>query len=136
MKSFLTWLGICFLFISALAVYTHWDLESNPKTVLVVVDSSFPMAEKAFSLKSALKGVLDQRYTRFALADKMALLQNWTTGTLPLEKITFYGSRDLKALGAEGENLKNRLGAERVVYVTNAPDLGDLGFSEVIRLEP
>lgn len=77
MKAFGIWLGGFVLAFGVYAGVSHGVRRADPREVLVVVDSSFPMSEVWDQIPSRLDRLDDARYTRFALATEKRLIHSW-----------------------------------------------------------
>ncbi len=77
MKPFGIWLGGFLLAFGVYGGVSHGVRQTDPRQVLVVVDSSFPMTEVWDQIPSRLDRLDDARYTEFALATEKRLIHSW-----------------------------------------------------------
>ena len=134
MKTFLVWLVTSAALFGGVAGGYHVYLQSHPREVLVVVDSSFPMAGGWGSVAAILDRLDDSRYSRYTLWTEKADVHG-PRPALALARTVAFAPRDFARL-FERLN-KDEVGAStRRVLVTNAPESELSRFSdwEVIRV--
>ncbi len=126
MKPFAIWLACTLAAFGGLGGGYHAALEADPRKVLVIVDSSFPMQQDWGRVKQAVERLEDRRYTRFGLATEKGPVHGWR-GRLSLGRLVPYGPRNFDKL-AQGD-FPEIAEAGEVFLVTNAPQ------SELDRLD-
>lgn len=97
MRAFIKWfaLAICLFGVSAGGYHVY--LESRPKKVLVILDSSFPMGAVWDRVPEVLASIEGHRYSVFALASDKGLIHGWRSA-LELGRTVPYATRNLKDL--------------------------------------
>jgi hypothetical protein len=118
MKAFAKWLMLTLCFFGAAAGGYHTYLESHPKKVLVILDTSFPMGAVWDRVPPLLAAIEKHRYTVFALASDKGPIHGWRP-TLELGRAVPYAPRDLKALNQRLQ-LPELGEATEVTLITNA----------------
>lgn len=139
MKPFFLWLGLTLASFGLLAGGYHFYLESNPRRVLVAVDSSYPMRGAWPAVKGFLSELERQRYTEFSLLTEKRRVHGWQ-GRLDLGKVSPYAPRDLSALagGAKDSRYREVAEATAAYFLTDgSTSTGNLPSSwTVVRLAP
>lgn len=127
MKAFVFWLIGAAAAFGALAGGLHWRLSADPARVLVVVDSSLPMASAWDRVPRLLRAMDDGRYEIYALRSDKSAIHDYQR-SLRLGAALPYGPRDFSKLAALGAD------ADRRILVTNAAagELSGLGGWEVV----
>jgi hypothetical protein len=121
MKVFAKWLVLALCLFGAAAGGYHAYLESHPKKLLVIVDTSFPMGAVWDRVPPLLDLIEGHRYTVFALASDKGPIHGWQP-TLELGRAVPYAPRDLKGL-SQRLQLRELGEATAVALITNAaPD--------------
>lgn len=97
---------------------SHWYFSNNPRTTMVIVDSSFPMSKKWSLVNQSIQFISDKhRYDQLYLATDKADI-----GVIDPPKIKLqipYGIRDLKQVADKYE----RSNSWRYYMVTNADQI-------------
>ncbi len=119
MKPFAIWLVCTLAAFGGLGGGYHAALEADPRKVLVIVDSSFPMQPVWGGVKQAVEKLQDRRYTQFGLATEKGPVHGWR-GRLGLGRLAPYAPRNFDKL-ARGD-IREIGEASEVYLVTNAPD--------------
>lgn len=120
MKAMVTWLLITLGAFAALAGGYHVSLEQQPRRVLVVVDSSFPMAATWSRVAGMLDRLDDRPYAEFGLITEKSRVRDWA-GKLRLGSLRPYAPRNLDKLRS-ADGFPEIAAADEVVFITNAPD--------------
>ena len=101
--------------------------------VLVVVDSSFPMAEVWNRVPSELDEVDDQRYSEFALATEKSLVHSWSQ-ELRLGAVTAFAPCDFDEITTYTEVAD----ADELILITTSTSCSTEAFSDwtIILIDP
>jgi hypothetical protein len=119
MSAFVKWLVLALCVFGSAAGGYHAYLESHPRKVLVILDSSFPMAAVWNRVPALLESLDDRRYSVFALASDKGPIHGWQPG-LEIGRAVPYAPRNLKDLRQRLQ--LPELGEATAVYlITNAP---------------
>jgi hypothetical protein len=118
MKAFAIWLAITLGVFGAASGGYHMYLTENPRRILVVVDSSFPMTSVWRQLPGVLAGLSRDRYTSYSLMTEKNKVHGWSP-RLSLKGVTPYAPRDFSKL-AGGGNYPEIDQATETYFVTNA----------------
>lgn len=123
MRTFSLWLLGALLGLGGFAGGYHFHLESNPRRLLVVVDSSAPMRPVWERVRRRLDALAARRYTVFALASERDMLSLWSPhlslGTLRRPA----GERDFAALFAADNHLPPPDAIDEIVVITDADEV-------------
>ena len=118
MKQLLAWAVLAVVSFGGLAAGYHRHLESDPRRVVVVVESSNAMRSAMGAVDAALDEIGTRRYHEFALFTERARVHSWAVRFSP-GRISPYGPRDLSSLAAlEGQ--PELVEADEVILLTNA----------------
>ncbi|MFQ5973839.1 MAG: hypothetical protein ACE5Q3_16050 [Alphaproteobacteria bacterium] len=133
MKAFATWLLGTLAAFAILSGSYHTSLSDNPRKVLVIVDSSFPMEPVWHRVRERLKELDDQRYSEFALFTEKSRIHGWESRLSP-GRFTPYGPRRFDRL-LGGPTSAEFSEANTVYLLTNAPagEIEAFGDWEIIR---
>ncbi len=134
MKSFIIWLLVTLGGFAGLGGATHAWLESHPKRVLVVVDSSYAMTGAWPRLPGILNRLDDAPYSAFSLATEKGLVHGWQ-GALRLGQLRPYAPRDFGKLAAGGA-IPELSQADEVILITGAGDAELAGLPDWKILRP
>ena len=118
MKPFLVWLALALAAFGSLGGAYHLSLSSDPRKVLVIVDSSFAMKSIWHRVPHALDRIGDRRYAAFGLMTEKNRVHGWQS-KLVLGRLVPYAPRDFAQL----KTTKGTPEAERateVYFLTNA----------------
>ena len=118
MRVFAIWLLGTLVAFGALGGFYHTSLTDQPRKVLVVVDSSYPMSPLWYRVPGLLQEIEDRRYTSLALITEKGRVHGWTP-RLSLGPIVPYGPRNFERLRTG--KFPKIAEATRVYFVTNAP---------------
>ena len=101
--------------------------------VLVVVDSSFPMAEVWNRVPSELDEIDDQRYSEFALATEKSLVHSWSQ-KLRLGAVTAFAPCDFDEITTYTEVAD----ADELILITTSTSCSTEAFSDwtIILIDP
>ena len=132
MKVFAIWLIGTLVAFGALGGSYHLSLTSDPRKVVVIVDSSYPMTDVWPRVRRILKALDDERYSVFSLFTEKNGVHSWRE-RLDLGQMAPYGPRNFKNL--RSGKFHEVAEATRVYFVTNAPDadLESFGDWQVVR---
>lgn len=119
MRPFAIWLALTLAAFGGFGGGYHVALESDPRKVMVIVDSSFPMQEDWGRAKMLARRQEERRYSEFGLATEKGPVHGWR-GRLNLDRLVAYGPRDFDKLAQR--DIPGLGEATEVVFVTNAPD--------------
>ena len=97
MKPFGIWLILACLVFGGMSVAYHLYLSSNPRKVLVAVDSSFSMKSAWPRVSEKLEEIAKRRYASFSLITEKNKIHSWDDG-LTLGKIVPYAPRNFTKL--------------------------------------
>ncbi len=97
MKPFIIWLAIACIVFSGMSGAYHLYLSSNPRLVLVAVDSSFSMKSAWPRVADKLEGIAERRYASFSLVTEKNRIHTWDD-RLKLGKLVPYAPRDFSKL--------------------------------------
>lgn len=136
MKAFGNWVMAALCLFGAFSAGAHFYLDSHPRKILVILDSSFPMSVVWDRVPQVLASLEGHRYTRFALASEKGRIHGWQTSVEP-GRVIPYAPRDLA-------DLRGRLQfpeageASEVVLITNAhpEELSQFKDWKTVRPEP
>lgn len=118
MKAFLKWLILALIIFGGVSSGYHFYLESNPRRILVILDSSFPMGQVWEKIPGVLEGLEGKRYAKYALASDKGLIHGWMDGLRPGRTVP-YAPRNLKDM--EKRLALNEIKEASEIYlVTNA----------------
>jgi hypothetical protein len=133
MKTFVIWLVGTLVAFGVLGGSYHLMLTGDPRKVVVIVDSSYPMTDVWPRVPKILRGLDDERYAVFSLLSEKSDVHGWQA-RLELGQLTPYGPRNFEKLGS-GRTLPENTEAARVYFVTNAPaaDLEPFDGWEIVR---
>ena len=118
MRALLTWLLIAGTGFGALAGGYHWHLQTEPRKLLVLVDSSFAMREAWPRMPQVLQSLEGKRYTRYALETDKAPVHDYAEH-LDLGRSGTYAPRDFSRLLAQSERGAYS-DADQIVLISNA----------------
>ena len=118
MKVFAIWLIGTLVAFGIMGGTYHLSLTSDPRKVVVVLDSSYPMTDVWHRVPRILKELDDERYTVFSLLTEKNSVHGWAA-RLDLGQMTPYGPRHFEKLRAG--KFPEIAEATRVYFVTNAP---------------
>ncbi len=133
MKSFFLWLALTLGAFGSLGGGYHLALESAPRRVLVIVDSSFAMKPVWHRISPLLRDLSKLKYSEFSLVTEKGGVHGWASRLSP-GKLAPYAPRDFAAL--EGGGRFPEIGEASEVYlITNAPPgaTADLGAWTIVR---
>ena len=132
MKVFATWLIGTLVAFGILGSSYHLLLTGDPRRVVVVVDSSYPMTDMWPRVPRILKKLDDERYSVFSLMTEKSSVHDWAQ-RLDLGQMTPYGPRNFEKLRAGKYPQIEE--ATRVYFVTNAPasDLKTFDDWQIVR---
>ena len=132
MKIFVTWLIGTLVAFGILGGSYHLSLTGDPRKVVVVVDSSYPMTNMWPRVPQILKELGDERYTVFSLFTEKNGVHGWAA-RLDLGQMTPYGPRNFEKLRAG--KFPEIAEATSVYFVTNAPasDLKTFNDWQIVR---
>ncbi len=101
--------------------------------VLVVVDSSFPMAEVWNRVPSELDEIDEQRYSEFALATEKSLVHSWSQ-ELRLGAVTAFAPCDFDEITTYTEVAD----ADELILITTSTSCSTEAFSDwtIILIDP
>lgn len=101
--------------------------------VLVVVDSSFPMAEVWNRVPAELDEIDDQRYSEFALATEKSLVHSWSQ-ELRLGAVTAFAPCDFDEITTYTEVAD----ADELILITTSTSCSTEAFSDwtIILIDP
>jgi hypothetical protein len=128
MKPFAVWLAIFFGLFAGLSVSYHLYLTHNPRKVLVVLDTSFPMKTVWGQIPGMLDSFQDRRYTVFGMVTDKARIHGWQP-RLNLGNITPYAPRELTKL-IDRQTYPEIDAADQVYLVTNASNISALSAAK------
>ncbi len=133
MKVFATWLIGTLVAFGILGGSYHLSLTGDPRKVVVVVDSSYPMTNMWPRVPQILKELGDERYTVFSLLTEKNGVHGWKA-RLDLGQMTPYGPRDFEKL-LVSQAFPEIAEAARIYFITNAPasDLKPFDDWEIVR---
>lgn len=117
MKPFLIWLGVAVTLWAGASFGTHAYLDNNPRRVVVVVDSSYPMTREINEARLVAESLDSGRYTVFAAYSDKGRIHDFAN-QIQLPRISAYGQADpdkLKAIAARPDVAD----ATEVLFVTN-----------------
>lgn len=132
MKTFSIWLAAALFLYASLAGGWHLYLQENPHSLVVVLDSSYPMLNDWHKLQNQLQKFAKLRYTRFALITEKGLQHGWND-SLKSKRITAYAPRNFVLLrnAHDSPKLHELLrDADQVIFLTNAPNVLLEDFSD------
>ncbi len=118
MKQILAWAALALASFGGLAAGYHRHLESDPRRVVVVVESSNAMRSAMGRVDAALDEIGARRYHEFALFTDRARVHSWA-GRFSPGRISPYGPRDLSGLAALDAQ-PELAGADEILFLTNA----------------
>jgi hypothetical protein len=132
MKIFVTWLIGTLVAFGILGGSYHLSLTGDPRKVVVVVDSSYPMTNMWPRVPQILKELGDERYTVFSLFTEKNGVHSWKA-RLDLGQMTPYGPRNFEKLRTG--KFPEIAEATGIYFVTNAPasDLNTFNDWRVVR---
>jgi hypothetical protein len=133
MKSFLVWLALTLGAFGGLGGGYHLALESAPRRVLVIVDSSFAMKPVWHRVSPLLRELGKRKYSEFSLVTEKGGVHGWASRLSP-GKLAPYAPRDFAALEGGGRFPEIDEAGE-VYLITNAPagETADFGDWTVLR---
>jgi hypothetical protein len=119
LKTLAIWLGIAMAANGAAAGGYHAWLSADPRTLLVIVDTSYEMRGRREAVSARLDQLSNTPYTTYALYTEKARVHSWSDH-LNGDKLRPFGPRSFERLasGSLGAELTE---ADSVVLVTNAP---------------
>lgn len=120
MKPFLLWFLLSLAAFAGLAAGYHISLSGEPRRIAVIIDSSFEMSDDWHRVPVILNELSGRRYTRYLLATEKGLIHEWEASPR-LGRAKPYAPRNFDRLQV-GEGREAVLGADEVVFITNAPD--------------
>lgn len=131
MSALRTWLALAVTTFAGLGAGYHGYLQTHPRQVVVVVDSSYPMLEVWPQVAAVLDDLGRRRYTQFFLSTEKSVVHEWSD-RLQTGRITPYAPRDFSRLNGL---LPPAANAE-VYFLTNAESALTESFAgwHVIRL--
>ena len=120
------WGAIFFSLYAILGTAYHLFLVRHPRTVLVALDTSFPMQAVWSQVPDTLAAFQARRYTLFSLITDKSSLHSWQP-QLTLGSVQPYAPRALEAL-LDPSRYPDLATADQVYVVTNAasPSTGAL----------
>ncbi|HEY5790288.1 MAG TPA: hypothetical protein VIX81_06665 [Gammaproteobacteria bacterium] len=119
MRPLLSWLVLAVAAFAALAGGYHWYLGEHPRTVVIVVDSSFPMRADWERLPALFARLADDPYARYRVVTDKGQVAEYAGAPRPPSAAP-YAPRALQRL-AEPGFAAHLAGADAVYLVTNAP---------------
>ena len=133
MKSFVLWLALTLGAFGGLGGGYHLALESEPRRVAVVVDSSFAMKPVWHRVSPLLRDLSRRKYSEFSLMTEKGPVHGWAP-RLSAGKLSPYAPRDFAALEGGGR-FPELDEASEVFFITNAPasDTADFGGWTIVR---
>ena len=136
MKPFITWLIIAGVVFGGMSGAYHLYLSSNPRLVLVAVDSSFSMKSAWPRVDDKLEGLTGQRYTNFSLVTEKNKIHGWSE-SLSLGKVVPYAPRDFAKL-ADSSAYSELDEADEKYLITNSEGAKESSLTgwTVIQLAP
>lgn len=117
MKAFIIWLAVAAALWTGASFGTHAYLDDNPRHVVVVVDSSYPMTREINEARLVAESLDSGRYTVFAAYSDKGRIHDFAA-SIQLPRLSTYGQTDpekLKAIAARPDVA----GATEVLFVTN-----------------
>lgn len=136
MKPFAVWLAIAAASFGALAGGYHMHLESSPRRVTVLVDTSYPMRTSWSAVSTRLRAIESERYTEFSLFTEKGKVHGWQARLRPGD-IAPYAPRDLAKLASPRAQAEFDEADERILITNAGPDeLSAPGGWDVLRLAP
>ena len=120
MKPFLIWLTLTLTAFGSLGGAYHLALSGEPRKVLVIVDSSFPMKSIWHRVPQVLDGIGERRYAAFGLMTEKNRVHGWQS-KLVLGRLAPYAPRDFAKLKA-AKGAPEAEQATEVYFLTNAAE--------------
>ncbi len=136
MKPFAIWVVLTLTLFGAISGAYHVYLRTNPRKILVAVDSSFSMNTVWPQIHRQLDAISDQRYASFCLVTEKNKVHSWSP-TLQMGEIVPYAPRDFSKLS--NPSLYTELAeADEKYLITDkeGAQSGNIGDWNVIRLMP
>ena len=136
MKPFIIWLAIACAVFGGMSGTYHLYLSSNPRLVLVAVDSSFSMQSAWPRVADQLESLDDRHYARFSLVTEKNRVHGWDEA-LTLGKIVPYAPRDFSKL-SDSSAYPELDEAQEKYLITNRDGAKESGLKgwTVIQLAP
>ena len=133
MKAFLVWLTLTLGAFGGLGGGYHLALESAPRRVAVIVDSSFAMKPVWHRVSPLLRDLSQRKYSEFSLMTEKGAVHSWEQRLSP-GKLAPYAPRDFAALEGGGRFPEVEEASE-VFLITNAPagETADFGGWTIVR---
>lgn len=120
MRSFAVWLVMTLAIFGLVAGGYHWYLTNNPRRVLVVVDTSFPMQPYWKNVKSEIQNLASRRYTIYAVITEKQRIHGWSRD-LNLGTTKLFAPRNLSIL-TDQSKYPEFMDATEIHLITNASE--------------
>ena len=135
MRALLIWLIIAAVPFGTFGGVYHWYLLQNPRLVLVVVDSSFPMRSVWEQVPTELERIGNRTYARFSLVTEKYRVHGWSS-RLELGTLLPYAPRSFAKLRGSTRYPEIKEATE-IHFITNAPEtlVGTHSGWKICRLE-
>jgi len=130
MKTFAIWFAATLTLFGFLSGAYHAYLSENPRRVLVVIDSSFPMRAVWRKAEAELRSLNGRRYTEYALISEKARIHSWSEA-LRLGTLSPFAPRNFANL-RNSARYPEMNSAMEVHFITNAAETQTSEFSEWI----
>ena len=133
MKTFAAWLVLVLLAFGTYGAGYHFLLASDPRRVLVVLDSSGPMSAVWSQVSSTLADIERRRYSSFALVTEKRRVHGWSD-ELDIGTLRPFAPRDLSRLAdASFPEVEE---ADEILFLTSAgeAETGPFDHWQVVRL--
>lgn len=118
MKAFMKWLALTLIFFGGFSAGYHFYLKSNPRRVLVILDTSFPMGQVWDKVPEVLSSMENRKYSKYALASEKGLIHGWADELKPGRTVP-YAPRNIDDLDKKLaiDEIKD---ASEIYLITNA----------------
>ncbi|MGI9336036.1 MAG: hypothetical protein ACR2RL_23055 [Gammaproteobacteria bacterium] len=118
MKPFAVWLAAAIGAFAAFGGGYHMHLESSPRRVVVLVDTSYPMRTSWQAVAGQLANLEERRYTQFSLFTEKGKIHGWNARLRPGD-VAPYAPRNLDKLSNPGHQPEFTEADDRIL-ITNA----------------
>ncbi len=118
MKPFWVWLIVTLIVLGSVGGAYHAYLVNNPRRILVVLDSSFPMQSAWPHVPNELQSLSRRRYAQFSLVTEKRRVHGWSP-RLEMGPVSPFAPRDFAKLDSHGRYQEIEEATE-IHFLTNA----------------